>query len=194
MRRDRHISLIPLDTFSSGMLILMRPAIADEFEPPFLVDRAGRGRRALRLQRPPRRARSIRPSFLAESRLDALALAPLRGRLRGRAVRRRWSALGAPLMAARFPRAYPRPEPGALRARSAHVRGPPAALRQHALDAGRRRARHDPAHRRGRPGDLSRRGCRSRRPCGASNGSTSPTTACCASSCTGRPRASAMPC
>ena len=94
-------------------------------------------------------------AFLTESRLDAMALR----RSEDAFVDELFAgvvALGAPLMAARFPARLSRPQPGALRTRPAHVRGPAAALRQHALDARRRRARHDPAHRRRRPGDLPR--------------------------------------
>ena len=124
-------------------------------------------------------APSTRPSFLAASRLDALALR----RSEDAYVDRLFAsvvALGAPLLRANFPRAYPRREPRALRTRSAHVRGPAAALRQHPLDAGRRRARHGAAGRRGRPGDLRAADCRWTRRSRASRGSTSPTTACCA--------------
>ena len=61
---------------------------------------------------------------------------------------------GHPLMRAHFPRCYRRRQPGTLRARSAHVRGPAAVLRQHPLDAGRRRPRHGRPRGRRRPGDL----------------------------------------
>ncbi len=59
-------------------------------------------------------------------------------------------------LAARFPRSYRRCQPRALRARSRHVRGPPAAAAEPSHHARRRRARHDPARGRQRRGDLSR--------------------------------------
>ncbi len=82
----------------------MRPAFADEFDPPFLVTEPVRQTIPFVFNAP--HAGAIYPaSFLASSRLDALALrrsedafvdeliAPL-------------AELGAPLMTARFPRAY----------------------------------------------------------------------------------------
>ena len=53
-----------------------------------------------------------------------------------------------------FPALLCRREPRALRARSAHVRRPPALLRQYALDARRGRARHGRARGRRRAGNL----------------------------------------
>ncbi|HEX2137853.1 MAG TPA: N-formylglutamate amidohydrolase [Microvirga sp.] len=81
----------------------MRPVIADEFEPPFFVAEPARQTVPFVFNAP--HSGAVYPaSFLAESRLDALALrrsedayvdelfAPMTG-------------LGAPVMAARFPRA-----------------------------------------------------------------------------------------
>jgi N-formylglutamate amidohydrolase len=85
-------------------VILMRPAIADEFEPPFIVNEPTHQSVPFVFNAP--HAGAVYPTaFLAEARLDALAL------------RRSEDAfvddlftpmvdLGAPLMAARFPRAY----------------------------------------------------------------------------------------
>jgi N-formylglutamate amidohydrolase len=82
----------------------MRPAIADEFEPPFIITEPAQQRAPFVLNAP--HAGAVYPiSFLAASRLDPVALrrsedafvddlfAPI-------------AALGVPLMAARFPRAY----------------------------------------------------------------------------------------
>jgi N-formylglutamate amidohydrolase len=82
----------------------MRPALTDEFEPPFIVAEPDRQTTPFVFNVP--HAGAIYPvSFMAESRLDALSLrrsedafvddlfAPVLG-------------LGAPLMTARFPRAY----------------------------------------------------------------------------------------
>jgi N-formylglutamate amidohydrolase len=85
-------------------VILMRPAIADEFEPPFVVTEPARQAVPFVFNAP--HAGAVYPaSFLAGSRLDPVTL------------RRSEDAfvddlfvpmvsLGAPLMAARFPRAY----------------------------------------------------------------------------------------
>lgn len=82
----------------------MRPAIADEFEPPFVIDEPASQRAPFVFNAP--HAGAVYPvSFLAASRLDPVTLrrsedafvdelfAPV-------------TTLGAPLMAARFPRAY----------------------------------------------------------------------------------------
>ena len=79
-----------------------------------------------------------------------------------------------------FPALLCRRQPRALRARSAHVRRPPAVVRQHALDAGRRRARHRRAGGRRRPGDLRPAHPGRRRAARGSRASTSPITARCA--------------
>ncbi|HEY8384560.1 MAG TPA: N-formylglutamate amidohydrolase [Microvirga sp.] len=82
----------------------MRPAIADDFEPPFIVVDPAQQTVPFVFNAP--HAGAIYPtSFLAESRLDPMALRrsedafvdDLFGAMVG---------LGAPLMAARFPRAY----------------------------------------------------------------------------------------
>ena len=82
----------------------MRPVIADEFEPPFFIAEPARQAVPFVFNAP--HSGAVYPaSFLAQSRLDALALrrsedayvdelfAPMTG-------------LGAPVMAARFPRAF----------------------------------------------------------------------------------------
>ena len=115
--------------------------------------RAGRVARAGPVQLAAQRTASIRARSCAASRLD---LATLRrsedcfvDELALGVVRARLSA-----DAGAFPALLRRRQPRALRARSAHVRGPPAVLRQHPLDAGRRRARHRRARGRRRPGNL----------------------------------------
>jgi N-formylglutamate amidohydrolase len=82
----------------------MRPAIADEFEPPFLVTEPAAQAVPFVFNVP--HAGAIYPSaLLAESRLDAVALRRSEDafvdELFGPVV-----GLGAPLMAARFPRAF----------------------------------------------------------------------------------------
>jgi N-formylglutamate amidohydrolase len=82
----------------------MRPAIADEFEPPFLVTEPAAQSVPFVFNVP--HAGAVYPSaLLAESRLDAVALRRSEDafvdELFGPVV-----GLGAPLMAARFPRAF----------------------------------------------------------------------------------------
>ena len=143
---------------------VMRPAVADEFEPPFVVAEPVRQTVPF-VFNAPHAGRDL------SGRLPRPTRASTRWRSAGPRTRS-WTSssppsarLGAPLMTAQLPARLSRPQPRALRARPAHVRRAPAALRQHALDAGRRRARHDPADRRRRPGDLPRAACRWRRRC-----------------------------
>jgi N-formylglutamate amidohydrolase len=85
-------------------VILMRPAIVDEFEPPFVVTEPARQAVPFVFNVP--HAGAIYPaSFLAGSRLDPLALR----RSEDAFVDDLFAAmvdLGAPLMTARFPRAF----------------------------------------------------------------------------------------
>jgi N-formylglutamate amidohydrolase len=82
----------------------MRPAIADSFEPPFVVSEPGQQVVPFVFNVP--HAGAVYPTeFLTESRLDAMALR----RSEDAFVDELFAAmvgLGAPLMAARFPRAY----------------------------------------------------------------------------------------
>jgi N-formylglutamate amidohydrolase len=82
----------------------MRPAIADEFEPPFIITEPARQTVPFVFNAP--HAGAVYPvSFLSESRLDALALR----RSEDAFVDELFSPvvdLGAPLMAACFPRAF----------------------------------------------------------------------------------------
>ncbi|HST95565.1 MAG TPA: N-formylglutamate amidohydrolase [Microvirga sp.] len=82
----------------------MRPVIADEFEPPYVVVEPA-GQTAPFVFNVPHAGAVYPASFLAESRLDAMALR----RSEDAFVDELFTAapdLGAPLMAARFPRAY----------------------------------------------------------------------------------------
>ena len=82
----------------------MRPVIADEFEPPYVVVEPA-GQTAPFVFNVPHAGAVYPASFLAESRLDAMALR----RSEDAFVDELFAAapdLGAPLMAARFPRAY----------------------------------------------------------------------------------------
>ena len=141
----------------------------------------------------PHSGRDYAPAFLATSRLDAHAIRRSEDawidRLFADAVR-----LGAPVLAARLPRAFLdlNREPWELR--PAHVRRPPARPRQHALRARRRRSRHDPARRGGGRSRSTATACRWPRPGGASRGCTGPTTSACAGSSPAPPCASATLC
>ena len=97
-------------------------------------------------------------------------------------------------MRAHFPRCYRRREPRALRARPAHVRGPPALLRQYPLDAGRRRPRHRGARGRRRAGNLRPAHPGRRRARAASRASTSPITGRCGACSPACTAISAPPC
>jgi N-formylglutamate amidohydrolase len=82
----------------------MRPVIADEFEPPYVVVEPA-GQTVPFVFNVPHAGAVYPASFLAESRLDAMALR----RSEDAFVDELFAAasdLGAPLMAARFPRAY----------------------------------------------------------------------------------------
>jgi N-formylglutamate amidohydrolase len=82
----------------------MRPAFADEFEPPFLVTEPAQQVIPFVFNAP--HAGAIYPAaFLASSRLDALALRRSEDAFVDELVEP-LVALGAPLMTARFPRAY----------------------------------------------------------------------------------------
>jgi N-formylglutamate amidohydrolase len=82
----------------------MRPAFADEFEPPFLVTEPVQQAIPFVFNAP--HAGAIYPAaFLASSRLDALALRRSEDAFVDELVEP-LVALGAPLMTARFPRAY----------------------------------------------------------------------------------------
>src|SRR3954451_16892053 len=82
----------------------MRPAIADEFEPPFIVAEAARQQVPFVFNAP--HAGAIYPaSFLAGSRLDAVALRRSEDAFIDELFKP-MVGLGAPLMAARFPRAF----------------------------------------------------------------------------------------
>jgi len=81
----------------------MRPAIADEFDPPFLVAEPADQTVPFVFNAP--HAGAVYPaSFLAESRLDALGLRRSEDAYVDELVAP-MTALGAPVMAARFPRA-----------------------------------------------------------------------------------------
>ncbi len=124
----------------------------DELDPPFEIIEPEQCARAGAVQLAALRARlSARiPAKLPARPAD---LAPLRGQLRRRSRARRGGArLSAD--AGALPALLRRRQPRALRARSAHVRGPAAVLRQHPFDAGRRRARHRRARGRRRAGNL----------------------------------------
>ena len=82
----------------------MRPAFADEFEPPFLVTEPAQQAIPFVFNAP--HAGAIYPAaFLASSRLDALVLRRSEDAFVDELVEP-LVALGAPLMTARFPRAY----------------------------------------------------------------------------------------
>jgi N-formylglutamate amidohydrolase len=84
--------------------ILMRPVIADEFEPPYVVVEPS-GQTVPFVFNVPHAGAVYPASFLAESRLDAIALR----RSEDAFVDELFASVvgfGAPLMAARFPRAY----------------------------------------------------------------------------------------
>jgi N-formylglutamate amidohydrolase len=82
----------------------MRPAFADEFEPPFLVTEPVRQAVPFVFNAP--HAGAIYPAaFLASSRLDALALRRSEDAFVDELIEP-LAMLGAPLMTARFPRAY----------------------------------------------------------------------------------------
>jgi len=82
----------------------MRPAFADEFEPPFLVSEPARQTIPFIFNIP--HAGAVYPSaFLASSRLDALALRRSEDAFVDELIEP-MAELGAPLMTARFPRAY----------------------------------------------------------------------------------------
>ena len=103
----------------------------------------------------PRTAGSVYPrAFLAASRLDLAALRRSEDCFVDELIGPVWCARAIPSMRAHFPALLCRRQPRALRARSAHVRGPPAVLRQYPLDAGGRRPRHGRARGRRRPGNL----------------------------------------
>jgi N-formylglutamate amidohydrolase len=97
-----------LDSFlgdlSTGIVHLMRPAIADEFEPPFVVTEPARQAVPFVFNAP--HAGAVYPAaFLTDSRLDAVALR----RSEDAYVDELFAGmpgLGAPLMSACFPRAY----------------------------------------------------------------------------------------
>ena len=124
----------------------------DELDPPFEIIEPAQWRGPV-LFNSPHSGRVYPRAFLQSSRLDLPTLAPLRGQLRRRSRAGRGGArLSAD--AGAFPALLRRRQPRALRARSAHVRGPAAVVRQHPFDAGRRRARHRRARGRRRAGNL----------------------------------------
>ena len=153
------------------------PDLKDELDPAVRDSRAAGVARARGVQLAAQRERlSARlPGGLAARRCDA---APLRGLLRRRARSGRRCA--RPSADARaFPALLCRRQPRALRARPAHVRRPPAFLRQYALDARRRRARHGRARRRATRRKSMASGFRSTMRSAGSKGSTSPIIARC---------------
>ena len=122
-----------------------RPAVRDH--------RAGRLARAGRVQFAAQRQRSIRAiSWRPRGSTSPPCAAPrtcfVDELIAGRGAARLPADAGA------FSALLCRRQPRALRARSAHVRRPPAVLRQYPLDAGRRRARHRRARGRRCPGNL----------------------------------------
>lgn len=85
-------------------IILMQPVIADEFDPPYIVSEPS-GQTVPFVFNVPHAGAVYPASFLASSRLDAMALR----RSEDAFVDELFASmvdLGAPLMAARFPRAY----------------------------------------------------------------------------------------
>lgn len=101
---ERHIMLIP-DASRPERRFFMRVTIEPEFDPPFVVDEPPVRQRAPFIFNAPHAGAAYPRSFLEASRLDALTLRRSEDafvdRLFAGAV-----SLGAPLMAARFPRAY----------------------------------------------------------------------------------------
>ena len=127
--------------------------IRDELDPPFEIIEPADWPRPGAVQFAALAARSIRAPSCDVSRLDIATLRRSEDSFVDELVA---GVVGARLSAdARaFPALLRRRQSRALRARSAHVRGPPALLRQYPLDAGRRRARHRGARGRRRPGNL----------------------------------------
>ena len=151
--------------------------IRDELDPPFEIIEPAACRGPVLFNSP--HSGSIYPrEFLTVSRLDIATLRRSEDSfvdaLIAGVVRRR-----LPADAGAFPALLCGREPRALRARSAHVRGPPALLRQYPLDAGRRRARHRGARGRRRAGNLRPAHPGRRRARAASRACTSPITGRC---------------
>ena len=136
----------------------MRPAIIDEFDPAFVVVEPAAQSAPLVFNVP--HAGALYPaSFLAQSRLDALALR----RSEDAYVDELFAPsveLGAPMMTARFPRAYLDLNREPYELELADVRRPDPDFRQYALHARRRRPRHHPA----RSSRMGRRSMRGRFP------------------------------
>jgi N-formylglutamate amidohydrolase len=157
----------------------MRPTIEPDFDPPFVVDEPERHIAPFVFNAP--HAGNVYPSgFLTTSRLDALALR----RSEDAFVDSLFAgvvSLGAPLMTARFPRAYLdlNREPYELDPRMFENRLPPFVnTRSMRVAGGLGTIRASwPTGTKSTASDS-----RSRRGCGASNGSTSPIIAPCASS------------
>ena len=131
--------------------ISMRDA-KDELDPPFEIIEPAEWRGPVVFNSP--HSGSVYPrAFLLDLAARSRDAAPIRGFLRRRADPRRRRAR-PPADAGAFPALLCRRQPRALRARSAHVRRPPALVRQYPLHAGRRRARHGRPRGRRRPGNL----------------------------------------
>lgn len=102
--RSRCLKLTEKPVLFSNLIILMQPVIADEFDPPFVVAEPP-GQTVPFVFNVPHAGAVYPASFLAQSRLDAVALR----RSEDAFVDELFASavdLGAPLMAARFPRAY----------------------------------------------------------------------------------------
>ena len=126
--------------------------LKDELDPPFEIIEPADWRGPVVFNSP--HSGSIYPrAFLTASRLDTATLRRSEDsfvdELALGVVPARLSA-----DAGAFPALLCRRQSRALRARSAHVRGPAAVVRQYPLDAGGRRARHGRAGGRRRPGNL----------------------------------------
>src|SRR5947209_427928 len=101
--RDRQITPFTAPAFPAN-LILMRPSIEPEFEPPFVVAEPARHTIPFVFNAP--HAGAVYPAaFLAGARLDPVALRRSEDAFVD-ALFASVVALGAPLMTARFPRAY----------------------------------------------------------------------------------------
>ena len=124
----------------------------DELDPPFEILEPAELRGPVVFNSP--HSGNVYPrAFLAATRLDLATLRRSEDCFVDELLARRGRA--RPSADARaFPALLCRRQPGALRARPAHVRGPAAVVRQHPLDAGRRRPRHGRPRGRRRPGDL----------------------------------------
>ena len=124
----------------------------DELDPPFEIIEPAEWRGPVVFNSP--HSGSVYPrAFLTASRLEVTALRRSEELVRRRACLRRGGAR-IPADAGALSALLRGRQPRALRARSPHVRGPPALLCQYPLDAGRGRAGHRGAGGGRRAGDL----------------------------------------